>query len=128
MLPGLLTSGKDDKRGKLIGKRFAYALRRVGVADPRVVFHSLRNTVITQLLSRGVPLERVQLIAGHDTDKGLGSSLPYVDRDSVQDVENRKALSVVTYGADLDAYVTKTGAGVTVETKARRRPKRASRS
>lgn len=125
VLPGLLTTGKDGKRGSLLGKRFGYALRRVGVTDPRVVFHSLRNTVITQLLSRGVPLERVQLIAGHETDKGLGATLPYVDRDSVQDVENRAALSLVTYGADLDGYVSETGAAVKVETKARRRPKRA---
>lgn len=124
VIPGLLTSGKDGKRGKLLGKRFAYALRAAGVTDPRVVFHSLRNTVVTQLLSRGVALERMQLIVGHETDRGLGNSLPYVDRDSVQDVENRKALSVVSYGEDLDAYVRNTGAAVTVETKARRRPKR----
>ena len=118
LIPGLLSGGYDDKRGVLIGKRFGYALRRLGVDDPRVVLHSLRNTVETQLLSKGVPLERAQLIVGHER---LGSSTPYVDRGSVQDRENHKAIALVSYGKALDRFVAETGAKVNVTPSARPR-------
>lgn len=121
LVPGLLPGGYDKKRGQLIGKRFGYTIRKLGIEDPRVVFHSLRNTVESRMIARGVPLERAQLIVGHES---LGSSTPYVDRGSVQDVENRKALALVSYGEELDDYVRGAGATVVVETKSRRRPKR----
>jgi hypothetical protein len=70
------------------------------------------------MVARGVPLERAQMIVGHVS---LGSSTPYVSLGSVQDVENRKALSLVTYGRELDQFVRKTGADVTVKIVSRRR-------
>lgn len=121
VLPYLLTSGADKSRGKLLGKRFLHALRGLGVTDPRVVFHSLRNTVSTQLIAKGVPLERVQLIVGHAE---LGSTGDYVDAGSVQDVANRKALALVSYGKDLDMLVKNTGKKVTIGRVSRPRPKR----
>ena len=117
VIPGLLEGGYDNKRGVLIGKRFGYLKGKLGIGDSRLVFHSFRNTVESQMISRGVSLERAQLIVGHEN---LGSSTPYVDRGSLQDVENHKALELVTYGK-LDSYVAEEGAKVAVTVKARRR-------
>lgn len=121
LIPGLLSGGYDDRRGHLVGKRFGYTLRKLGIDDPRVVFHSLRNTVETLMTARGVPLARAQLIVGHES---LGSSTPYIDRGSVQDVENRKALALVSYGEGLAQYVMEAGAGVSVKTRSRRRKRK----
>ncbi|WP_368563717.1 tyrosine-type recombinase/integrase [Pseudoxanthomonas sp. UTMC 1351] len=66
LIPGLLTSGRDQLRGAQIGKRFQTLRRTVGLADPRLVFHSFRNTVATQLGEAGVPLPIVQWIIGHE--------------------------------------------------------------
>jgi integrase len=121
LIPYLLTSGYDGKRGGLASKRLGNTLRRMGITDRRVVFHSLRNTVETQMIARGVPLERAQMIVGHVS---LGSSLPYVDRGSVQDVANREALSLVSYGQELDSFVRETGAGVTVRKVSKARKQR----
>lgn len=120
VIPGLLPSGYDAKRGGLLSKRFGYARRKLGIDGPRTVFHAFRNTVESQMVARGVPLERAQLIVGHEN---LGTSTPYVDRGSVQDVANREALALVTYG-DLDNYVRETGAEVTVKRLARPRRRR----
>ncbi|NDK38805.1 hypothetical protein DT603_08135 [Pseudoxanthomonas gei] len=119
LIPGLLPGGYDNKRSHLIGKRFGYLKGKLEIGDERLVFHSFRNTVESQMLSRGVPLERAQLIVGHEN---LGSSTPYVDRGSVQDVENHKALGLISYGK-VDFYVSEGGAkvAVTVKAKARKR-------
>lgn len=117
LIPGLLPGGYDNKRGHLIGKRFGYLKGKLQIGDERLVFHSFRNTVESQMLSRGVPLERAQLIVGHEN---LGSSTPYVDRGSVQDVANHKALELVSYGK-LDTYVSEEGAKVAVTVKAKPR-------
>ena len=122
VLPYLLTSGADKSRGKLVGKRFLHTMRGLGITDKRVVFHSLRNTVSTQLIAKGVPLERVQLIVGHAE---LGSTGDYVDAGSVQDMANRDALALVSYGAELDAFVRETSPKVTIARVSRARHKRA---
>lgn len=119
VIPGLLQGGYDNKRSVLIGKRIGYAIRKLGISDPRVVFHSLRNTVETQMIAKGVSLERAQLIVGHER---LGSSAPYVGRGSVQDVESRRALELVSYG-ELDSYVSDEGAKASISAKSRRRPR-----
>jgi len=117
LIPGLLEGGYDNKRGVLIGKRFGYLKGKLGIGDSRLVFHSFRSTVESQMLSRGVPLERAQLIVGHEK---LGSSTPYVDRGIVQDIESNKALALVSYGG-VDSYVAAEGAAAVVTVKAKRR-------
>jgi integrase len=117
VIPGLRSGGYDDKRGFLIGKRFGYLRKKLRIGDERIVFHSLRNTVESKMLSRGVPLERAQLIVGHEN---LGSSTPYVDKGSVQDQANHQAMVLVTYGA-LDAHVAEAGPKLSVTVKAKAR-------
>lgn len=121
LLPGLLTGGNDDKRGHLIGKRFLYVKRRAGVVDKRVVFHSFRNSVLTQMEAAGVALSLRQQIVGHER-AGVTEGI-YTGR--ADDSRLAAAIEHVTYGAEVDALVGKVGASLTLTHVAHRRKRKA---
>lgn len=62
---GGLTSNKYGDRSNAVGKRFGRLKTRLGY-DHRLVFHSLRKTVTTQLDAAGVPEAVSARILGHD--------------------------------------------------------------
>lgn len=116
LIPGLLRGGPDKKRSWYLGKRFSYTIRRIGIADEKLDFHAFRHTVITQLEGAGVPWSTVQLIVGH---RRQGVTLNYSG--GVPDKVKRDALLHVSYGAQLDKYVSDEGARVTVKASAKPR-------
>lgn len=105
LIPGLLPSGRDQLRGAQIGKRFQTLRRTVGVIDPRVVFHSFRNTVATQLGEAGVPLPMIQWLIGHE-HSGVTLKV-YSERPSDKNLLD--ALKKVSYGKSLDNEVAEQG-------------------
>ena len=123
LLPGLLTGGNDDKRGHLIGKRFLYAKNQAGVTDPRVVFHSFRNSVLTQMDAAGVALSLRQQIVGHE--RGGVTEGIYTDR--AADLRLAAAIEHVSYGPEVDALVRTVGASLTLTRVARKRKARKNR-
>lgn len=110
LIPGLLRSGRDNLRGAQIGKRFGTLREKAGVTDKGVVFHSFRNTVITQLGAAGVPLPTIQWIVGHE-HSGVTLKV-YSERPS--DGALLDALRKVSYGAAVDGEVRKLGAKISV--------------
>lgn len=116
LLPGLLTGGSDDKRGHYIGKRFSYAKAKAGVTDPRVVFHSFRNSVLTQMEAAGVPLRVRQQIVGHER---AGVTERYTN--PADDARLAEAIAHVTYGQEVDRYIRETGAALNISHVSRRR-------
>ena len=64
ILKGLVSGGYDKKRSGNFQKR--HTRTRIKVNLPKgVVFHSLRNTVITKLHNNLIPLYNVEQIVGH---------------------------------------------------------------
>lgn len=116
LLSGLLTQGDDGKRGKLLGKRFALTLRTLGVTDRRVVFHSLRNTVATQLEGAGVPVPTIQLLIGHAR---AGVTLSTYSA-GVPDKVLADAVGHLTYGRRLDKLVSLSRPVITKQSAPRR--------
>lgn len=120
LIPGLLRGGPDQKRGWLLGKRFGHAIRQLGIADLQLDFHAFRNTVVTQLEEKGVPVPTIQLIVGHERQ---GVTLG-IYSGGVSDSVKRAALQKVSFGK-LDAFVAEAGATVTVRASARPRKRKA---
>lgn len=116
LIPGLLPAGRDQLRGAQIGKRFQTLRRTVGLTDPRLVFHSFRNTIATQLGEAGVPLQTIQWIIGHE-HSGVTLKV-YSERPS--DKVLLKALENVSYGIT-DLTVQNVGRAYSVTRKTRPR-------
>jgi hypothetical protein len=86
LIPGLLVSGRDQKRSVLLSKRLAWHLReQLKITDPQVVAaHSLRHTFTNALERAGVPETTAKLLVGHrrqsitygDPGGSYSSSLP----------------------------------------------------
>ncbi len=60
-----LTADKYGARNGGVGKRFGNMKRAMGFGETHV-FHSIRKTVVTELLRADVTLETVQDIVGHE--------------------------------------------------------------
>jgi integrase len=117
LLSGLLTGGRDNKRGHYIGKRFSRILRDAGVTDPRVVFHAFRNTVLTQMEAAGVELSLRQQIAGHEPE----TVTEKVYTADAADERRAAAIAHVSYGEAVDELIRSTGAELTITRVAKRR-------
>lgn len=118
LIPHLLRSGQDAKRSKLEGKRFATALDSLGLSDPGLVFHTLRNTFMQRCEEAGVAEKTTQLIVGHkrtSTTYGTYSKGPSF-------AKLQAAVALVTYGA-ADEYLKGTAGDVRVTRKPSRRRK-----
>jgi integrase len=128
LIPGLLTGGADDKRGHLLGKRFGYHVRSIGITDKALNFHTLRNSFIHRCELAGVPEPTAKLLVGHSRKASLtygnasggyspGLNLP----------ELAAAMSKVTFGP-LDEYLKGTVSAIKVDAqKSHRRPNRSTR-
>lgn len=66
LFPGLPPAGPDGKRSWHATKAFTRLRRRLGLTRPRLVFHSLRNTVATRLHEAGVPEVEAAAVLGHE--------------------------------------------------------------
>jgi integrase len=120
LIPGLLTTGHDDKRGTLLGKRLAYWVRKkAGLSDPALVAYAFRRTVVTQMEAAGVPLYVRQQVAGHKAMNVTEAS--YTDPASV--ARRLEAIAHVTYGSEVDGLVEAAGGTLVVKKVARRRAK-----
>jgi integrase len=117
LLPGLLASGVDGKRGVYIGKRFLDAKTKAGVTDSRVVFHSFRNSVLTQMEAAGVELSLRQQIVGHER----GTVTERVYTAEAADHRRAKAIAHVTYGKTVDKLVRSAGASLSISKVSARR-------
>lgn len=117
LIPGLLTSGADDKRGILVGKRLAYAIRKAGITDESLVAHGFRHSVETQMEAAGVSLRMRQQILGH---RSLTiTEEHYTDPASVE--RRAAAIKVVSYGKEVTALVKAGGKKVAITTVSSRR-------
>jgi integrase len=116
LITGLLTGGADDKRGHLVGKRFTQVRQDLGITDPAVNFHTLRNSFLQRCEEGEVPQSTAKLLAGHkrsDLTYGgysPGTSLPMLE----------KAVRKVTYGS-VDGFIKRAGSEVAVSKRSRRR-------
>ena len=64
ILKGLVSAGYDNKRSCNFQKRLGRTRKRLNLPKG-VVFHSLRNTVITKLQNNMIALENIEKIVGH---------------------------------------------------------------
>ena len=64
ILKGLVSGGYDKKRSGNFQKRLGSTRKKVNLPKG-VVFHSLRNKVITKLHNNLIPLENIEIIVGH---------------------------------------------------------------
>jgi integrase len=122
LIPGLLTGGRDHRRGHFAGKRFSRLLRAAGLKDKALVFHSLRKSFVSRCEAAAIPESTTKLLVGHSRR----SSLTYGDLDTgyspgLQLDALKKAIAKITYGP-LDALVRKLSGTVKVTKKSARRP------
>ncbi len=117
LIPGLLTSGADDKRGILIGKRLAYWIRKAGITDEALVAHGFRHSVETQMEAAGISLRLRQQILGHHSMTITEEH--YTDPASVE--RRAAAIKAVTYGKDVTALIRNAAKRLTIARAAKRR-------
>lgn len=104
LLPGLLRSGADDKRGKLIGKRFGQVIRKLGFDDSALTFHTLRNAFMTRCEAASVPESTTKLLVGH-----ARQSLTYgLYSPGVEFKQLAAAVAQISYG-NVDTFVASIG-------------------
>lgn len=109
LIPGLLSGGADAKRGHLVGKRFTDMRRGLGITDPALNLHTLRNAFLQRCEEAGVPLPTAKQLCGHKRqDQTYGGYSPGGSLGMLE-----KAISKITYGK-VDAHVRKVGREVTV--------------
>lgn len=107
LIPGLTATGPDGDRYKLLGKRSQTIRNRLHMGKSHPLY-SLRHTVVTLMTEARVPKELRQRIVGH-----IGADSAVIDRHydlSTMLPAMVEALAHVTYGAEVDSYVTTTGA------------------
>lgn len=116
LIPGLVGTGRDAKRGTLIGKRFLTAIRGLGISDSELDLHAFRGTVVTQLQPH-VELSIIQRIVGHRLQ---GVTLTHYAGD-LPDKTLREALERVGYGKRVATLIETEGKTVVIERKTQRR-------
>jgi integrase len=104
LLPGLRPSGKDGDRYKLIGKRLQTLRSRLKL-PPSLLIYSLRHTGITLMTEAGHPEWLRQLVAGHEGGSTI-MARHYVKSKNVEMMA--EAMTAITFGDIVDAYVTET--------------------
>ncbi len=65
LLEGLPIVGPDHKRGHSIAAQFARRKKRLGLLDPAIPLHTLRNSFAQALLASECPEELAQFLLGH---------------------------------------------------------------
>ncbi len=95
LIPGLLTGGRDKRRGHYLGKRFTNMWRQLGLDSAQTVFHSSRKALAQRCEDKEVPESTTELIGGwsrgHRMGYGLDSSGPSFET-------LRRAIAKVSYG------------------------------
>ncbi|WP_282248163.1 DUF6538 domain-containing protein [Stenotrophomonas sp. PS02300] len=117
LLPGIRATGADGDRYTLLGKRASTVRKAIGIGESHPIY-SLRHTGVTLMADAGIPKELRQRIVGHVGDGDV------IDRNydrSRRLVAMTDALSKITFGEDVDAYVRITGEGYKVTSKVRGR-------
>ncbi|MFG3449587.1 hypothetical protein ACGFZ3_13480 [Stenotrophomonas sp. NPDC047960] len=117
LIPGLVVTGADDDRYKLLGKRAQTVRKVIGAGESHPIY-SLRHTGVTLMADAGIPKELRQRIVGHVGDGDV------IDRNydrSRRLAAMTDALSKITFGADVDAYVRSTGERFKVTSRVRKR-------
>lgn len=94
VLQGALEHGANGF-GDAVGKCFSRLVTSVGLTDPGLVLHSLRHGGITKLHAAGVPLNHVEVLAGHSSNTVHGQV--YVHRDKLPLSLLREGLERLTY-------------------------------
>jgi integrase len=121
LIAGLLSGGADQKRGHYIGKRFGHAIRKLGLTDPLLVFHSLRHSFIQKCEEAGVPESTAKLLVGHSR----WGSLTYGNRgtaysNGVSLEALRREIGRISFGA-IDDFIQRAAGEVSIERESRRR-------
>lgn len=120
LIPGLLTGGRDKRRGHYLGKRFTNMRRQLGLDSPQTVFHCFRKALAQRCEDKEVPESTTELIGGwsrgHRMSYGLYSSGPSFET-------LRRAIAKVTYG-EVDELVRRLAPSVEITMASHRRPVR----
>ena len=100
ILKGLVSSGYDNKRSCNFQKRHGRTRKRLNLPKG-VVFHSLRNTVITKLHNNLIPLYNIEQIIGHK-QKSVAFGV-YSGGLAVQQL--REIINGISYGNTIDNLI-----------------------
>ncbi|MHA7773327.1 site-specific integrase [Roseibium sp. M-1] len=97
-----LTFTENNGWGRNLGRWFNEKfLPRLGLKTEKLVFHSLRHTVVTELLRANVPLSQVQSIAGHEQQ--TVTEKHYLSGYTLEQLSS--AIHRLPYGLDTDNVV-----------------------
>ena len=100
ILKGLVSAGYDNKRSCNFQKRLGRTRKRLNLPKG-VVFHSLRNTVITKLQNNMIALENIEKIVGH-AQKSVAFGV-YSGGLAVQQL--REIINGISYGNTIDNLI-----------------------
>ena len=100
ILKGLVSAGYDNKRSCNFQKRHGRTRKRLNLPKG-VVFHSLRNTVITKLHNNMIALENIEIIVGH-AQKSVAHGV-YSGGLAVQQL--REIINGISYGNTIDNLI-----------------------
>ena len=117
LIPGLLTGGRDHRRGHYLGKRFTNMRRLLGLDSPQTVFHSFRKALAQRCEDKEIPESTTELIGGWSRGRRMSYGL-YSPGPSFETL--RRAIEKVSYG-EVDDLVRRLGAQVEVTMVSHRR-------
>ncbi len=100
ILKGLVSAGYDNKRSCNFQKRLGRTRKRLNLPKG-VVFHSLRNTVITKLHNNMIALENIEKIVGHAQKSVVHGT--YSGGLAVQHI--REIINGISYGNTIDNLI-----------------------
>jgi len=100
ILKGLVSAGYDNKRSCNFQKRLGRTRKRLNLPKG-IVFHSLRNTVITKLQNNMIALYNIELIIGH-AQKSVALGV-YSGGLAVQHL--REIINGISYGNTIDNLI-----------------------
>ena len=120
LIPGLLTGGRDARRGHYLGKRFVNLRRALGLESSLTVFHSFRKAMAQRCEDKEVPESTTELIGGWSRGRRMSYGL-YSPGPGFETL--RRAIAKISYG-EVDDLVMRLGPQVRVTMVSRRRIRR----
>jgi integrase len=103
LIKGIKRGGYDNKRSWNFQKKLGRLRKKIGMPEG-VVFHSLRNTFATQMENKGIPMNHISQLMGHE-DSNMAMDL-YSKGPKIELLA--ESIKKLTYEEEIDSFIKNT--------------------
>ena len=103
LIKGIKGGGYDNKRSWNFQKKLGRSRKRIGIPEG-VVFHTLRNTFATQMENKGIPMNHISQLMGHE-DSNMALDL-YSKGPKIELLA--ESIKKLTYEEEIDSFIKNT--------------------